>query len=42
MELVIKCGGVTRVYMGDYEELHANDWNEIVRDFLDTQYEQPE
>jgi hypothetical protein len=38
MELNIIVNGITRTYRGDYHDLHTNDWNEIIRDMLDTAY----
>lgn len=37
MEVEIKINGITRGYHGDYDTLHNNDWNEIVREMLDVQ-----
>ena len=36
MIVEITIDGITREYQGDYHELHARDWNERVRDMLDT------
>jgi hypothetical protein len=37
MEVEIKIAGNIRGYLGDYDTLHNNDWNEIVREMLDIQ-----
>jgi hypothetical protein len=36
MKIIITIDGTERVYQGDYEELHARDWNERVRDQIDS------
>lgn len=36
MRLTITCEGVTRTYEGDYPQLSANEWGEIIQDVLDT------
>lgn len=35
MQITITVNGTDRTYTGDYDTLHNNDWNEIVRDLLD-------
>lgn len=36
MKVDVTISGITRTYQGDYDELHNNDWDEIVRDLLDS------
>jgi len=42
MEIKISINGTERTYTGDYDTLHNNDWDEIIRDLLDIEksYEQ--
>ena len=35
IEISIAVNGVERTYQGDYDELHNNNWNEIVQERLD-------
>ncbi len=35
MLVEIKVDGVTRTYVGGYDSLHCNDWDELVREQLD-------
>jgi hypothetical protein len=37
MEITITINGVERTFKGDYYTLHNNDWNDIVRDIIDSQ-----
>ena len=37
MEITITVNGIERRYKGDYYEMHANDWSDIVRDMIDSQ-----
>ena len=34
MEIKITVNGIERTYKGDYQTLHNNEWNDIVRDIL--------
>jgi hypothetical protein len=36
MKITIAVDGIERTYYGDYDEMHNRDWNEQVRDLLDT------
>lgn len=36
MEIKITVNGIERTYKGDYHTLHNNEWNDIVRDILDS------
>lgn len=36
MNITINIDGIERTYQGDYDELHNRDWNERVRDLLDS------
>lgn len=36
MEIIITIDGIERIYRGDYHELHNVDWNERVRDQIDS------
>jgi len=36
MKVTITVDDIERTYQGDYDELHNQDWNERVRDLLDT------
>jgi len=36
MEIKITVNGIERTYTGDYDTLHTNDWDEIIRDLLDS------
>lgn len=36
MEIILTINGVSKTYSADYDTLHNNDWNEIVRDLLDS------
>lgn len=35
VEMTIMINGVTRDYVGDYHVLYNNDWNEVIRNFID-------
>jgi hypothetical protein len=37
MEITITVNGISRNYQGDYYEMHANEWSDIVRDMIDSQ-----
>ena len=39
MTITIIINGIERTYQGDYDELHNIEWNERVRNQLDTVYE---
>lgn len=36
MKVTIIIDGIERTFQGDYDVLHCNDWNEKVRELLDT------
>ncbi len=36
MKVTITVEGIERTFQGDYYELHCRDWNDRVRDMLDT------
>jgi hypothetical protein len=36
MEIKISIDGIERTFIGEYEQLHNNDWDAYVRDLLDT------
>lgn len=36
MKITIICHGVERTYQGDFDELYNRDWDERVRDIIDT------
>jgi hypothetical protein len=37
MEITITVNGISRTYQGDYDTMHILDWNDIVRDMIDSQ-----
>ena len=37
MEITITVNGISRTYQGDYYEMHANEWSDIVREMIDSQ-----
>ena len=39
MTITIVVNGTARTYMGDYDEMHTEDWNEKVRELLDSESE---
>jgi hypothetical protein len=42
MRVIIIIDGIERTYNGDYHELHTRDWNELLRDHLDSAQEYEE
>ncbi len=38
MEITIEVNGISRTFKGDYDTMHNVDWNEEVRDMLDSEY----
>lgn len=41
MHVTITVDGIIKEYQGGYDQLHSNDWEQIVRDMLDSAvYEQ--
>lgn len=36
MELTITLNGVERTYKGDYDTLYNIEWNDVVRDIIDS------
>lgn len=36
MEIEITLNGITRTYKGDYDTMYNNDWDEIIRDLIES------
>jgi len=36
MEIEITVNGITRVYKGDFDTLYNNEWDEVIRDLIET------
>jgi hypothetical protein len=37
MEITITVNGISRTYQGDYYQMHNTEWNDVVRDIIDSQ-----
>lgn len=42
MEITITINGIERTYKGDYDQMHNVNWNDIIRERLDSAHAEEE